>query len=221
MATSLDLQEQEQIDELKAFWNKYGNLVTLLLTLALLAFAGVSGWTWYQRDQSAKASGMFDALEQAAQANDADKSTRVFNDLKERFGRTAFAQQGALVAAKVQFDQGKADAAMASLAWAVENARDAEYKDLARLRLAGLQLDAKKYDEAEKLLAAVDNPAFAALVADRRGDLLAAQNKRDEAKAAYQQAWKGMDEAVEYRRLVEAKLTALGAPPQAASGAAK
>jgi predicted negative regulator of RcsB-dependent stress response len=221
MATSLDLQEQEQIDDLKAFWNKYGNLVTLLLTLALLAFAGVSGWTWYQRDQSAKASGMFDALEQAAQANDADKSTRVFNDLKERFGRTAFAQQGALLTAKVQFDQGKADAAMVSLAWAVENARDAEYKDLARLRLAGLQLDAKKLDEAEKLLAAVETPAFAALVADRRGDLLAAQNKRDEAKAAYLQAWKGMDEAVEYRRLVEAKLTALGAPPQAASGAAK
>jgi predicted negative regulator of RcsB-dependent stress response len=221
MATSLDLQEQEQLDELKAFWTKYGNLITWLLTLALAAFVAVNLWTWYQRDQSGKASGMFDALEQAAQAGDADKTGRVFNELKDRFGRTAYAQQGALLTAKVQFEQGKADAGSASLAWAIEHALDAEYKALARLRMAALLLDGKKYDDALKQLDAVDVPAYAALVADRRGDVMAAQGKRDEAKAAYQQAWKSMDEAVEYRRLIEAKLTALGAPPQAASGAAK
>ena len=44
MATSLDLQEQEQVDALKAFWKQYGNLITWVLTLALAAFAAWNGW---------------------------------------------------------------------------------------------------------------------------------------------------------------------------------
>ena len=71
MATNLDLQEQEQLDELKAFWKQYGNLVTWALILALGAFAACNGWNWYQRDQATKAGAMFDELERAAQANDA------------------------------------------------------------------------------------------------------------------------------------------------------
>jgi len=83
------------------------------------------------------------------------------------------------------------------------------------LRLAGLLLQAKDYDAALKQLDAAKAPTFAALVADRRGDVLLAQGKADEARVAYQAAWKAMDEKVEYRRLIDAKLTALGAAPKA------
>ena len=63
---------------------------------------------------------------------------------------------------------------------------------------------------------------FTALAADRRGDVLLAQGKTDEARTAYQAAYKGMDDKIDYRRLVEVKLIALAAPPApAASGAAK
>ena len=93
MANTLDLQEQEQLDEFKAFWKRYGNLITGLITACLLAYAGWNGWGWYQRDQAAKASAMFDQLDQAALAGDADKAGRVFNDMKDRFARTALTQQ--------------------------------------------------------------------------------------------------------------------------------
>ena len=158
---------------------------------------------------------MFDELDRAAQAGDADKVTRVFADLKERYPRTAFTQQGGLLAAKVQFEKGKADAAQASLTWVGENGVEAEYKTVAWLRLAGASMDAKKYDEALKQLDAATAPDFAALVADRRGDVLLAQGKPEDAKAAYNKAWTLMDAKVEYRRLIEAKLTSLGAPPEA------
>ena len=212
MATQLDLQEQEQLDALKAFWNKQGNLVTWTLVLALGAYAGWNGWQYWQREQGVKASAMFDELERAAQAGDADKAGRVFADLKERYARTAFAQQGALLAARAQFDKGQADAAKASLAWAMEHG-DEEIRPIARLRLAALQADAKQYDEALKTLAAATGGDFDALVADRRGDVLMAQDKKAEALAAYQAAYKAMGEKVDYRRLIEAKLTALGAAP--------
>ena len=224
MANTLDLQEQEQLDDLKAFWKQYGNLITWVITACLLAFAGWNAWGWYQRDQATKASAMFDELDKAAVAGEADKVDRIFNDLKDRYGRTVFAEQGGLLAARVQFDKGQADAAKASLAWVADNAAEDEYRSVARLRLAGLQLDAKQYDAALKTLDADSAKPFAALVADRRGDVLLAQGKSAEARTAYQAAWKAMGDKVDYRRLIEAKLTALGAPPEPtvpAAGAAK
>ena len=215
MAQPLDLQEQEQLDALKSFWKTYGNLITWALVAALAVYAGLNGWKWWQRDQAAKAAAMFGQLEQAAQAGDAQRSGQIFNDLKERYPRTVQAEQAGLMAAHVQFERGQADAAQASLTWVADNAREDEYKTVARLRLAGLLLQAKDFEGALKQLDAAKAPTFEALVADRRGDVLLAQGKAAEARAAYQAAWKAMDEKVEYRQLIDAKLTALGAAPAA------
>jgi predicted negative regulator of RcsB-dependent stress response len=213
MATHLDLEEQEQLDQLKAFWKRYGNLLTWVLLIVLGAFAAWNGWNWYQRDQAGKASAMFDQLDAAAQGGNVEQATRVFADMRERFPRTAYTQQGGLLAAKVQFEKGKPDAALESLAWVAANAVETEYQTMAHLRAAGVLLDQKKYDDALKQLDAATAPDFAALVADRRGDVLLAQGKKDDAKASYTKAWKAMDAKVDYRRLIDAKLTALGAAP--------
>jgi predicted negative regulator of RcsB-dependent stress response len=220
MAKQLDLQEQEQLDELKAFWKQYGNLITGVLTLAMLAFAAWNGWNWYQRDQGKKAGVLYEALEQAVAAGDAGRGAQVFTDLKARYPRTVFAQQGGLLAAKLLADKGQADPARAALAWVADNAVEDEYRTIARLRLAGVLLEAKQHDEALKQLAGATAPEFAALVADRRGDVLLAQGKKDEAKAAYQAAFQAMDEKLDYRRLIDAKLTALGAAPAAPAASA-
>lgn len=217
MATALDLQEQEQLDDLKAFWQRWGNLISILITVVLLGFAGWNGWNWYQRDQGAKASAMYDSLSAAAATGDAERTARVFADMKDRYPRTVATAQGALVAARVQADKGQAEQARATLAWLADNAGDDDYRAVANLALAGLLLDAKQPDAALKALDAAKAPSFAALVADRRGDALMSQGKKDEARTAYQAAWKGLDAKVDYRQLVEAKLVALAAPPAAAS----
>jgi len=225
MATHLDLEEQEQLDQLKAFWKQYGNLITWAPTLVLAGFAAWNGWNWWQRDQAIKAAAMFDELDKAATAGEASKAAGMFNDLKERYGRTAFAQQGGLATARVQFEKGQPDAAVTTLTWVAENAKEAEYRTVARLRLAGVLADQKKYDEALKQLDGAGGREFEALVADRRGDILLAQGKTEEAKAAYRKAWDAMEPTLQYRRLVDAKLTSLGAAPPAEApktdGAAK
>lgn len=223
MATQLDLQEQEQVDALKAFWKQYGNLITWVLVLALGAFAGWTWWNKWQADKARDAAAMYDALDQAVNAGDADKAGRVFGDLKERFASTTFAWQGALATAKVQVAKGQLDAAKTNLQWAVDKATDAEVQALARLRLAAVLAEQKQFDEALKQLDGAKAEGFDALVADRRGDVLQAAGKKAEAVAAYQAAYAAMDPKLDYRRLIEAKLTALGsAPPPApaASGAA-
>ncbi len=216
MATHLDLEEQEQLDQLKSFWKQYGNLITWVLIVVLGAYAAWNGWTWWQREQATQAGAMFDALDAAAQAGDFDRAGRVFADMKSRYPRTAFTQQGGLAAAKVQFEKGQLDAARGTLEWVAENAVEDEYKTVARLRLAGILLDQKKYDEALKQLDGATAKEFAALVEDRRGDILLAENKKDEARAAYLKSWTAMDPKVDYRRIVEAKLNALGTDPKAA-----
>jgi predicted negative regulator of RcsB-dependent stress response len=220
MATRLDLDEQEQLDALKHFWKQYGNLITWTLVLALGGYAAFNGWNWYQRDRGAKAGVLYDELDAAAKAGDADKAARVFSDMKEHYGATTFAGQAGLLAAKVQADKGQADAARASLEWVAGQASEAEYRVIAKLRLAGLLLDQNKADEALQQLPVDPPKAFAGLVADRRGDILQSQGKAAEAAAAYRSAYEAMSEDDAYRRLVEAKLMALGAAPGSAPAVA-
>jgi len=209
------------VDALKAFWKQYGNLITWTLTLVLAAFAGYNFWLKHERDVAVQASTLYGELQAAAQAGDADRAGRVFADMKDHAGKTAYTQLGGLLAAKVQNDKGQAANAIASLQWVADNGND-ENVAVAHLRLAGLLADGKKYDDAIKQLDLVKPAAFAPLVADRRGDILLAQGRKDAAKTAYRSAWDAMPAATQYRLLVEAKLMALGAAPaaSAASGAA-
>jgi predicted negative regulator of RcsB-dependent stress response len=216
MAKHLDLEEQEQLDELKHFWKQYGDLITWALIVIFGAFAAWNGYNYWQRDQSAKAAMMYDEAERAAQSGDTSRLDRAMTDMKERFAGTAFAQQAGLLVARTYYDKGNIDAAKASLSWVAGKSADEGYQAIAKLRLAGLLLEAKVYDEALQQLSGTFPKDFVALAADRRGDILAAQGKKNEARAEYEKAYKGMDERTEYRRLVEVKLNALGLNPSAA-----
>lgn len=219
MAKHLDLEEQEQLDQLKHFWNTYGNFITWVLIAVFGTVAAYNGWQYWQRTQAVQASALFDEVERAAQAGDADRVNRAFADLKDKFGRTVFAPQAGLLAAKVAADKGNADAAKAALAWVADKASDPGYQAVARLRLAALQVEAKAYDEAMKHLGGKFPPEFEALAADRRGDIHLLQGRKDQAKAEYTKAYQGLDERAEYRRLLEVKLNAMGVDPKAAATA--
>jgi predicted negative regulator of RcsB-dependent stress response len=205
-----DLEEQEQLASLKAWWNQYGNLVTWVLILALAGYAAWTGWNYYQRNQVMQASQLYGELQNAATAKDNAKVQRAASDMTEKFGRTAYAQMAALIAAKTAFDANDLKAAKAQLQWVIDHGSDDEYKAIARIRLAGILLDEKAYDEGLKLLAGEFPEQFASAVADRKGDLLTAQNKLADARGAYQAALEKMDEKNPGRQLIQLKLDAIG-----------
>ena len=214
MARHLDLEEQEQLDELKHFWNQWGNLITWLLIAVFGAFAAWNGWNYWQRSESLKASALYEEAERAATAGDAGRVDQAIKDLQDKYGRTAYAQQGSLLAARFFSEQSKPDQAKAALQWAADKAKDEGLQAVARLRLASLLVEGKAYDDALKQLSSL--PAeFEALAADRRGDIYSLQGRKEEAKAEYLKAWKGFEAGTEYRGLVEVKLTALGVDVQA------
>lgn len=212
-----DLEEQEQIDSIKTWWKMYGNLVTAIVTALALGAAGWQGWNWYQRSQAAQASAVYGVLEQAVAAQDAQRVKAAAGELAEKFGGTAYAPLGALMAAKVSFDAGDLKTARAQLTWAADKGKN-EVRDLARLRLAAVLLDDKAYDDALKQLDAEHAPAFKSRFAELKGDVLAAQGKKAEARTAYQAALAAMDgdkDALRrdspLRELLQQKLDSLGA----------
>jgi predicted negative regulator of RcsB-dependent stress response len=216
-----DLEEQEQIATFKAFWNKYGNLITWVLILALGSFAAYNFWNSHTRTQSVEASALYDELTDAVTAKDNARSQRIAADIQAKFKRTAYAQMSALAAAKTAFDANDLKTAKAQLQWVLDNGND-EYKSVARLRLAGVLLDEKNFDGAMKLLDAEYLPQFRAEVADRKGDVLVAQNKIVDARAAYVAALAAMGPRHPGSQLVRIKLEAIGgtAPAAPASPAA-
>ncbi|MDZ7936932.1 MAG: tetratricopeptide repeat protein [Rhodoferax sp.] len=211
MANHLDLEEQEQLDQIKHFWNQYGNLITGLLVLVLGVFAAWNGYQYWEKRTAAQASVMFEEVEKAIRATDLPLAQRAVGDMQQRFPSTIYAQQSGLALANLAYQQGQMNVTKSALVWVAASPGDAGYAAVARLRLAGALIETKSFDEAQKVLTEAFPPAFTALVADRRGDLWAAQGKSTEAIAEYRKAWSGMESRAEYRRLVSVKLAALGA----------
>ncbi len=204
-----DHAEQEQLASLKSWWSQYGNLVTWLLIIVLGAYAAWAGWGVYQRNQAAQAGQLYEELQKAVTAQDKDKIQRVATDMEEKFSGTAYAQMSGLTAAKSAFDSNDFKTAKAQLQWVADKGSD-EYKAIAKIRLAGILLDEKAYDEGLKVLAG-DFPAeFAGVVSDRKGDIFVAQNKLDEARTAYQAALEKTDAQNPGRQLIQIKLDAIG-----------
>ena len=215
-----DLEEQEQLDELKTWWKLHGNLITNILLALALAAAAWQGWNWWQRQQSVQASAVFSALQTAAMQRDAKRVRELAGELVDKYSITDYAGMGALLAARVQVDAGDQRSAKAQLTWAVDNAKDSGLRDLARLRLATLMLDEKAYDDALKQLATEPSPSFAPRFAELRGDVYASQGKVAEARTAYDAALAKLESLAKedetrqrggYRDILNVKRDSLGA----------
>lgn len=207
-----DHEEQQQLDALKAWWKQYGNWVTWSLIIVLALFVAWKAWGIYQVKESTQASVLYTEVQNAIQEKDQAKALRIATDLQQQFSSTVYPQMASMLVAKNAFESNDLKTAKAQLMWVQTHGKTTEFKCLARIRLAGVLLDEKSYDEALKILAS-DFPAeFASSVADRKGDIFVAQNKLDEARAAYQLALeKGSIRSPDYQ-YVQLKLDAIGGP---------
>ncbi len=183
-----DLEEQEQISQLKAWWEQYGRLVTAIAVVAALTSVGWQAYNWYRNNQAAEAGALFYAVQVAVESGDAARTRESAGQLIERFPGSAYADLGAMLSASMQFAQGEAKNARTQLDWLVANGRDPVMRDLARLRLAAVLLEEGSRAEA---LAALEKPPVAGLSSrfdDLRGDILSLDGKPVEARKAYQSA---------------------------------
>ncbi|MFO7541856.1 MAG: tetratricopeptide repeat protein [Thiobacillus sp.] len=209
MAT-YDLDEQERLDELKAWWKRWGSLLMMGLAVLLAAVAGWRYWQNHTVTQSLEAAAVYEKLTQSLAANDVKGARDAGSMLIDQYDGTAYAPRAALLLAKLNVAGKDLKSAQVQLEWAVANGKEPAVKDLARLRLAGVQFDQKQHDAALKTLASTHSDAFAPRFNDLRGDVLLAQGKQADARSAYEAAFSKMQEDNPYRAIVELKLDAVG-----------
>jgi len=210
------LEEQDQIDDLKAWWERYGGTITVALVLGLLVVAGIQGWRWYMGHRAENASVLYTAVSEAVRAKDAAKAKDAIAQITDRYAGTAYAPRAELLYAKMLYDAGDRDGAKAQLTWVVDHASEEELQAIARYRVAQVQIDEKQYDAALATLDAKHPPSFDGMFADLRGDALAAAGRAADARAAYENALAKLDAKSAYRNYVQVKHDAIPAAPKVA-----
>jgi len=205
-----DREEQERVEDLKAWWARWGNTVSWVAIGVAVVIVGVQGWRYWQSSRSEAASALYFAISQSARTGEAAKAKDAMTTLADQYGSTSYAPRGALLYAKQLWSAGDKAGAKAQLQWVIDRASDDDLKQVARYRLAEALLDEKNVEEALKVLDAKHADAYAGLYADLRGDALAAAGRNDEARAAYQVALAKLDAKTAYRNFVQVKLDSLG-----------
>lgn len=194
MAT-YDLEEQEQIEELKTWWKLHGTVVTSVVVALAVAVVGWQGWNWWQRSQAAQAAQLYGGVQQALAQQDVKRVRQLSGELIDKYAGTAYAGMAAMLSGKVLAETGDLKSAQAQFGWAAENARDDGLRDLARLRQAIALAEDKNFDAALAQLSIPPAPALMPRYLEARGDILAAQGKTADAHKAYDQALKALDAA--------------------------
>ncbi len=208
-----DLEEQERIDALKDWWAKWGVWIYSAVGAFLIGVLAVQGWRYYETSQGEQAEVLFKSVEKTAQESAASKDYKKLSDaasaIADKFPSAFYASEAQLMAAKASFDAGDFTTTKKHLQWVVDKGPKV-HSNVARVRLASVLLEEKKYDEALKMLDQVKDEGFASMAADVRGDVLASQDKREEARAAYQIAVEKAGDRSPMKALSQAKLDAVG-----------
>jgi len=212
-----DLEEQDQLEDLKAWWRQWGNTIAGIVIAVCVGVIGVQGWRWYSQQQAEKGSVLYNAVSAATRANDVAKAKDAMVQLADKYGGTAYSPRAALLVAATLYDAGDKSGAKAQLAGIIDRDSEDELKQIARLRLAAMLYDDKQYDEALRTLDAKHDEAFAGIYADMRGDVLVAAGRNAEARTAYQTALARLDPKSPYRNYVQVKLDTLGGAAAAAA----
>lgn len=209
---AFDLEEQEQLETLKAWWKRWGNFVIYGVSALLIAVAGWQYWQNHAAKQTAEAALHYDNMNKALDASDMKTAREQGALLIDKYGRTPYATRGAMLLASINLQNRDAKSAKAQLEWVVEHAKEAALRDVARLRLAGLLLDEKDYEGALRQLNAAHTDAYGPRFDDLKGDVYLAEGKNGEARAAYSAAYARLEETNPLRGVVEMKLDSLGGP---------
>lgn len=215
-----DLEEQDQLEDLKAWWKQWGNTISGVIIAVCVGVIGVQGWRWWSQQQAERGSALYNAVSVAARANDVAKAKDAMAQLTDKYGGTAYAPRAALIVAAMLNDTGDKAGAKAQLTAVIDRDTEDELKQIARLRLAAILFDDKQYDDALRTLDAKHDDAFAGIYADMRGDILSAAGRTAEARTAYTNSLARLDPRSPYRNYVQVKLDTLGgavAPPGAAA----
>jgi predicted negative regulator of RcsB-dependent stress response len=209
-----DLEEQEQLDEFKAWWNKNGKLVTRLVVAAVVAYGGWQGYQSWMNSKATAASTAYQTLVSTPLLDvDGKKAEQISKDaeaLQHDYSMTPYAGRSALFAARALHQANQSEAAEKQLRWAVAEAKEPAIQQMANIEIAGLQIERNALDDAKKTLESINDAGFDGLKNSMLGDIYLAKKQEKDAKEAYNKALRSLDPEGKLFYLTQQKLDALG-----------
>ena len=206
---ALHLEEQDQVDELKALWKKYGSYITRGAIAFFVLYGLFQGWDYYQTKQSLAASELYQSIVVIDDKNTKEimqKSQSLINS----YSGTPYAGRAAILFSKASYFEGNKEQAKEKLEWASSHTKESATKSIALIQLGQILVEEKKYEDALNRVNDVDNEGYLGLANDLKGDALNAMGKKEDAKKAYQEALKRFGPKDPYARFTEEKLESLG-----------
>lgn len=184
--------ENEEIEELKSFWNSYGKPIFIGV---LLAIAIVSVWKFWENRQitnKIKEAQNYQLLifamsQPLDKVNEADVVS-IADQLQKANPDSYYAQYAKFYLAKLAVSQNKLDDAAKVLKAVLDKPADAALAELSRERLVRVLLAQNKTDEAFALLQVPVEKEFVTTREELKGDVLLKQGKIDQARDAYKAA---------------------------------
>jgi predicted negative regulator of RcsB-dependent stress response len=213
--------EQEEVDRLKDWWKRHGNWVSMLFALSMLSVAGWRAWTWYEDKQAREAAEIYDQVVIASAKADLQALKQASGSLFEQYPKTAYAPLAALLSAKQHAISGDLKTTTTLLQWVVDQGRDEGLVAVAQLRLAAALLEDGKAAEALTVLDAMklgkSAESFELSRLDRRGDVLIALGRKEEAVKAWDEALEKSSDEPSWKQLLQIKRDHAASTPGKAS----
>lgn len=184
----VNLSEEEQVEALKKWWKENGRSVVGGVVIGLGAVFGWQAWQQHQQSIAEQASVQFEQLNQSLARAALEPAVKQAEQLINEYGNTPYALFAALDLARVKLQQGDAAAALERLQWVLDNADEASFRQIARLRMARIQTDTGDLDAAQSLIDSAEDDAFRGEFAELKGDIAFARGDRQAAHEAYTEA---------------------------------
>lgn len=208
--SSFDLQEQEQIDAMKAFWQRWGKWLFLLLVLGLIVYIAMKVWAYVEHERSLEVAQEYAKLETMLNKGQNDQAIQLIEQIQKNAPDSVYAARSGLFLAQIHFQNNNLEGAQTALKHVLSLKKNTSFNDLARVRLVMVLLDAKKYDEALKELEQPHDQAFEVLFLDLKGDVLMAKQDYAGARSAYESALAKNRQDTPLNTFIQMKLDALG-----------
>ncbi|CEK10631.1 YfgM family protein [Legionella hackeliae] len=185
---SVYMTEDEQLEAIKKWWQKYNSVITVVLSIVLLIVAGYKYWSWHQYKVSMQASSAYEHM-MVAFSNQDNKSVRAYaNQLINDYGQTVYADAARLTLAKLYVGYDKYAKARENLEYVANHSKMLSLKQVAKIRIARLFAAEKAYDKALAELTQVNDETYMPVVNELRGDIYAATGKYQQALNSYKEA---------------------------------
>ncbi|OQW93131.1 MAG: hypothetical protein BWK79_12760 [Beggiatoa sp. IS2] len=202
--------EQEQIEDIKAWWRENGTSVVAGILLGIALLYGWQAWQKYTQNKADANSFAYEQLLSSLEQGQIDKARAVAGTLLSEESNTLYAALSALNLARQDLEEGKIDASHAHLQWVLDQKFSPELTHIARLRKARLFIVQEQFDKAQILINGIEVGKFKGSYAVIQGDMALAQGKIDAARTIYTSALASEDLSKEYRDLLQRKVEDLG-----------